>query len=86
MSKEPQEKFCVNELERRNILIHLNYVAKNYLNQEIDIKTFLHNLELSIKNMDTIEKRLMRDQFECIVHKLSYEFVDPEKLMTPQQQ
>lgn len=86
MSKEPQEKFCVNELERRNILVHLNGVAFEYLDKGIDLETFSNHVELSIKNMDTIEKRLMRDQFECIVHRLCYEFVDPEQLMTPQQQ
>lgn len=79
MNKENQ--MCVSELQRKNILSHLNSVAKNYLSEEISLKTFLHNFELSIQNMDLIEQRLMRDQFDYIVHKLSHEFLDPEQLM-----
>lgn len=79
MNKEAA--MCVSELQRKNILSHLNSVAKNYLSEEISLKTFLHNFELSIQNMDLIEQRLMRDQFDYIVHKLSNEFLDPEQLM-----
>lgn len=81
MNNKTQDSVCVSELQRKNILSHLNGVAKNYLTEEISLKTFLHNFELSIQNMDLIEQRLMRDQFDYIVHKLSKDFVDPEQLM-----